>query len=138
MPQTRSALRPGMTLIEVLFAIVIMSGVMLSLSRFGQGFARAQRNSAYLTVASDLATARLEAVRTHAVYGTIVSTFNGKSETSADTTANPSLAGYSGYTRTTAAVLTSTDSTHYVTVTVTVSSANLTSPVSKTVIIARR
>ena len=135
---TRRTLRPGMTIIEVLFAIVIMSGVMLSLSRFGQSFARAQRNSAYLTVASDLATARLEAIRAHATYGTIVSTFNGDTENSADNTANPSMTGYEGYTRTTAAVLTSTDSTHFVTVTVTVSSANLTSPVTKTVIIARR
>lgn len=125
-----------MTLIEVLFAIVIMSGVMLSLSRFGQGFARAQRTSAYLTVASDLAAARLEAIRAHPSYSSIVSTYNGSSETSSTGSANPSMSGYAGYTRTTAAVSTVTDSTRYITVTVTVSSANLTSPVSKTVIIA--
>lgn len=138
MSQTRRAPRAGMTIIEVLFAIVIMSGVMLSLSRFGQGFARAQRDSAYLTVASDLATARLEAIRAHASYGSIVSTFNGDSENSADAGANPSMSGYDGYTRTTAVVATLTDSTDYVTVTVTVSSPNLSSPVSKTVIIASR
>lgn len=126
-----------MTIIEVLFAVVIMSGVMLSLARFGQSFARAQRNSAYLTVASDLATARLETIRAHATYGTIVSTFNGTTETSADAAANPSMTAYDGYTRTTAAVLTQTDSTNFVTVTVTVSSPNLTNPVTKSVVIAR-
>lgn len=125
-----------MTIIEVLFAVVIMSGVMLALSRFGQGFAKASRNSAFLTVASDLATSRLEAVRAHGKYATIVSTFNNVTETSATATANPSMVGYEGYTRATSAVETLTDSTEYVTVTVTVTSANLSSPVSKTVVIA--
>ncbi len=124
-----------MTIIEVLFAVVILSGVMLALSRFGQGFARANRNAAYLTIASDLATARLEAARAHGNYATLVSTFNGVTETSATANANPSMSGYAGYTRSTAATATLTDSTEYVTVTVRVTSANLTSPVTKTVVI---
>lgn len=127
-----------MTIIEVLFAIVILSGVMLALSRFGQGFARASRNSAYLTIASDLAAGRLEAARAHTPYATLVSTFNGTTETSATAGANPSMAGFVGYTRATKAVLTLTDSTEYVTVTVTVTSPDLTTPVSKTVVIAAR
>jgi type II secretory pathway pseudopilin PulG len=125
-----------MTIIEVLFAIVILSGVMLSLSRFGQGFARASRNSAYLTIASDLAAGRLEAARAHGAYGTLVSTFNNTTETAATPTANPSMAGYAGYTRSTKAVATVTDSTEFVTVTVTVTTPNLSTPVSKTVVIA--
>jgi Tfp pilus assembly protein FimT len=125
-----------MTIIEVLFAIVILSGVMLSLSRFGQGFARASRNSAYLTIASDLAAGRLEAARAHGVYGTLVSTFHNTTETAATSTANPSMAGYAGYTRLTKAVATVTDSTEFVTVTVTVTTPNLSTPVSKTVVIA--
>jgi Tfp pilus assembly protein FimT len=124
-----------MTIIEVLFAVVILSGVMLALSRFGQGFARANRNSAYLTIASDLATARLEAIRAHGSYGTIVSTFNNTTETSATTGANPSMTGYPGYTRRTRARATVTDSTEFVTVTVTVTSPNLSSPMTKTVVI---
>ncbi|MBA3853649.1 MAG: hypothetical protein C0503_04485 [Gemmatimonas sp.] len=135
MPKFRFAVRRGMTLIEVLFAVVIMSGVMLSLSRFGQGFARASRNAAYLTIASDLATGRLEAARSHGTYSTLVSTFHNTTETSATSGANPSMAGYAGYTRTTLAVSTVTDSTDFVTVTVTVSSPDLSTPVSKTVII---
>lgn len=127
-----------MTIIEVLFAIVILSGVMLSLSNFGNGFARASRNAAYLTIASDLATGRLEAARAHVTYSTLVSTFHNTTETSATATANPSMAGYTGYTRTTLAVATVTDSTEYVTVTVTVTSPDLSTPVSKTVVIGAR
>lgn len=125
-----------MTIIEVLFAVVILSGVMLALARFGQGFTRATRNAAYLTVASDLAAARLEAIKTHGVYATLVG-FHGSSETSASNDANPSMSGYDGYTRSTAAVRTVTDSTDYVTVTVTVTADVLTVPMKKTVVIAR-
>jgi Tfp pilus assembly protein PilV len=127
--------RAGMTIIEVLFAIVIMSGVMLSLSRFGQSFTRATRNAANLAIASDLATARLEFIRSHTVYGTIVASYDAASESSSGAS-NPSMAGYGGYTRTTAAVRTQTDTTDFVTVTVTVTAAVLTSPVAKTLVLA--
>ncbi len=124
-----------MTIIEVLFAIVILSGVMLALSRFGQGFTRATRNAAHLTVASDLAASRLEVARSHPKYTTIVSTFNAVTETSATSTANPSMSGYDDYTRVTMATRTSTDTSDYVTVTVTVSGVVLKAPVVKTAVI---
>lgn len=124
-----------MTIIEVMFAIVILSGVMLSLSRFGQSFTRAARNAANLTIASDLATARVEAARAHAVYGTLVSTFNNAVETSATSGANPSMAGHQGYTRTTLAARTVSDTTDFVTVTVTVNAVVLVKPIAKTTII---
>lgn len=127
--------RRGMTIIEVLFAIVILSGVMLSLSRFGQSFTKAARNAANLAIASDLAMSRLEVIRGHADYTTLVSTYDGASET-AGGTSNPSMTGYDGYTRSTAAVRTATDTTDFVTVTVTVSASVLTSPVAKTLVIA--
>jgi prepilin-type N-terminal cleavage/methylation domain-containing protein len=136
MPIPRPRPRAGMTIIEVLFAIVILSGVMLSLSRFGQSFTRAARNAAHLTVASDLAAARLEAVRGHATYATIVSTFHNTTETSATSGANPSMAGYPGYTRVTLAAQSVTDSTDFVTVTVTVTAAVLSKPLAKTAVIA--
>ncbi len=124
-----------MTIIEVLFAIVILSGVMLSLARFGQSFTRAARNAANLAIASDLAMARLEVIRGHTEYGTLVSTYTGASETSGGT-ANPAMTGYDGYTRTTTAVRTQTDTTDFVTITVTVNASVLTSPVAKTLVIA--
>jgi type II secretory pathway pseudopilin PulG len=132
----RSTARAGMTIIEVLFAIVILSGVMLSLSRFGQAFTRTTSNAAHLALASDLAAARIEAIKEHQAYATIVSTFDADVETPGDATANPSMAGSDGYTRTTRAARTQTDTTDFVTVTVTVNAAVLLSPVAKTVLIA--
>ncbi len=128
--------RPGMTIIEVLFAIVILAGVMLAMSRFGQAFTRAARDAANLAVASDLATARLEVVRGHGTYGTIVSTFNGTTETSASGGANPPMTDYPGYTRTTTATRTQNDTLDYVTVTVRVSAPVLSRPLAKTAVIA--
>lgn len=132
----RSTARAGMTIIEVLFAIVILSGVMLSLARFGQAFTRATADSATLATASDLAAARIEAVKAHADYASLVATFDDDTETSADATANPSMAGNDGFVRTTQLVRTVTDTTDFVTVTVTVTSTALSSPVAKTVLIA--
>lgn len=123
-----------MTIIEVMFAIVILSGVMLALSRFGQGFAKANRNAANLAVASDLASARLEAVKAHGDYATLDTIFD-VTETSATVNANPSMSGYDGYTRVTKAVRTANDSLDYVTVTVTVTASVLTSPMRKSVVI---
>ncbi len=133
---TRRRVRRGMTIIEVMFAIVILSGVMIAMSRFGQAFTRAARNAANLAVASDLATARIEAIRGHTVYATLVSTYHGDVETATDTTANPSMTGHTGYTRTTEATRTSSASTDYTTVTVTVTADVLSKPVKKTAIIA--
>lgn len=128
--------RAGMTIIEVLFAIVILSGVMLSMARFGQAFTRASRNAATLALASDLAAARVEMIKGHADYATIVASYDADVETSADATANPSMVGSDGYTRTTRVVRTVSDTTDFVTVTVTVTAAELTAPVAKTVLIA--
>jgi prepilin-type N-terminal cleavage/methylation domain-containing protein len=130
------AARRGMTLIEVMFAIVILSGVMLALSRFGNEFAKATRNAANLAVASDLATARIEVIRAHGTYSTIVSTFGGVTETS-QAAANPSMSGYDGYTRVTAAAFTANDTLSFATVTVTVTASVLTNAMTKTAVIAK-
>lgn len=124
-----------MTLIEVMFAIVILSGVMLALSRFGTAFSKATNNAAELAVASDLASARLEIIKAHGDYSTLVSTFDGTTETSSSS-ASPSMSGYDGYTRSTAVVFVANDSLDYAVVTVTVSSDLLSSPMAKSVAIA--
>ncbi|MBM3907181.1 MAG: hypothetical protein FJ363_03770 [Gemmatimonadetes bacterium] len=90
-----------------------------------------------LTVASELATARLEVVKMHRPYSTISSTFNGTTETSATSTANPPMSAYTGYTRTTAVA--SVDSAYraqYVTVTVTVAHAATATTVRKSLVIS--
>ena len=137
MPRPLLSSRRGMTIIEVLFAIVILSGVMLALSRFGQEFSKATRNAANLAIASDLATGRVQVMRGHAKFTTLVSIYNGTSETSASASANPSMSGYDGYTRTTKAVRTTTDTLDYVTVTVTVNASVLRAPMTKTALIVR-
>lgn len=125
-----------MTIIEVLFAIVILSGVMLSLARFGQSFTRASSDAANLAEASDLAAGRIEAIKEHRAYATIVATFDGTTETSATATARPSMTGRDGFTRTTATVRTNDGAADYVTATVTVTADALQRPVTKTVLIA--
>ena len=52
--------RRGMTLIEVILAIVILSGAMLGLANFGRKFQHATSESSSQTLASDLAAQRLE------------------------------------------------------------------------------
>lgn len=124
-----------MTIIEVLFAIVILSGVMLSLSRFGQSFSRASRDAASLATASDLATARLEAIRQHPSYGELIDAFNADVETEAYAWSNPSMDGFPGFSRYTNMVRTVSDTSDYMTVTVTVTADVLNRPLEKTLVI---
>ena len=143
MPRTHarpapSRSRDGMTLIEVILAVVILSGAMLGLSRFGSQFQHQASNSANQTLASDLATQKLEEIKGYRVYSTLVATFNSVNETFAtDST-------YRGFTRSTAAVRTqvaagasaSPPGNDYITVTVTVTGNALPAAIKKTTIIA--
>jgi len=129
--------RSGMTLIEVIIAVMILSGVFIGLSNFTRRFQRLTTNHDALAIATELATARLEVVRLHRTYSTLVSTFNGTSESSS-TSANPSMTDFPGYTRTTAAVRTGpSSSADYVTVTVTVSNTATGTSVTKSLVIAK-
>jgi Tfp pilus assembly protein PilV len=128
-----------MTIIEVMFAVVILSGVMLALSRFGTAFAKASREAAAMGIASDLATARLEVIRAYPVYDDLLTEFDGAE---ADSTANPSLSGFPDYTRSTTVtprvIVSGADTVaEYTTVTVTVTSGQLSRTVTKSVDIAR-
>ena len=126
-----------MTLIEVIISVMILSGVLIGLSNFTRRFQHLTNNHDALAIASELATARLEAVRLHRPYSTVVATFDGTSETSATSSANPSMSTYPGYTRTTSAVRTGPSSTaDYVTVTVTVVHAATSTTVRKTLVLA--
>lgn len=128
-----------MTIIEVLFAVVILSGVMLALSRFGQAFTRATRDASVLGIASDLATARLEVIRAYPFYDSLA--VFAVTETVAN--GYPSLAGYTGYSRTTAVsaarqiTVGARVISEYRTVTVTVTAPALASKVTKSLDIAK-
>ena len=133
----RSQLRRGMTLIEVILAIVILSGAMLGLANFGRKFQHLTSVSSNQTLASDLATQRLEDVKGYRVYSTLVSTYNGTTEVFPvlDTT-------YIGFQRVTTVAPCAgcpTAINDYVTVTVSVKLLADTSfvPIKKTTIIAK-
>ena len=123
--------RRGMTLIEVILAIVILSGAMLGLARFGQQFQRNTSTSSVQVIASDLATQRLETIKGWRAYSTLASTYANTSETFVGDPV------YGGFTRATKsrAVITSTDD--YVTITVTITGNGLTTPITKNTNIAK-
>ena len=76
----RAPLRRGMTLIEVILAIVILSGAMLGLANFGRRFQHLTSVSSNQTLASDLATQRLEDIKGFLAYSTLIATYNGITE----------------------------------------------------------
>ena len=125
--------RRGMTLIEVMLAVVILSGSLLGLSKFIRQFQHTTSDSTMQYLASDLATQRVEEIKAYTVYSTLVATYNGVVETFVG---NPV---YNGFTRTTAAVRCTgcPDGVNdYITVTVTVTGNTLTAPKTKSTIIA--
>ncbi len=125
-----------MTLIEVIIAVMILSGTLIGLSNFTRRFQHLTNNHDALAIASELATGRMEVLKLHRTYSTLVSAFDGTTETSS-TAANPSMSQFPGYTRTTAAVRTGPSSTaDYVTVTVTVTNTATSTTVSKSLVIA--
>ena len=129
----RAHRRAGMTLIEVIFAIVIMSGAMLGLAAFSRKFQRSTTDATVTALASDLAVRRLEEIKGYTVYSTLVATYNGTTETF---TSDP---GYTGFSRATAAVRCSgcpNGVNDYITVTVTISGRSLATPLAKTTVIA--
>ena len=126
--------RRGMTLVEVILAIVILSMAMMGLANFVRNFQHTTSTTSIQALASNLATSRLEEIKGFRVYRNIVATYNGVVETFV---ADPV---YTGFTRTTAATKCAgcpslTDD--YVTVTVTVTGNTLPTPMQKTTIIAR-
>ena len=121
-----------MTLVEVIFAIVILSGTMLGLGNFARKFQSANSGSTSKTLASDLAAQRIEEIRSYKTYTSIVATYNASSESF-------STGAYDGFTRVTAAVRCAscpTATNDYITVTETITGNDLTTAVTKTVIIA--
>lgn len=133
----RRAQRSGMTLIEVIIAVMILSGVLIGLSNFTRKFQHLSTNQSALATASELASARIEYVAQHRPYTTLVATFDGTTETSSTTTARPLMAEYPGYTRTTSATRTGPTSTaDYTTVTVTVTNTATGTSVKKSLVIS--
>ena len=129
----RRRLRRGMTLIEVMIAIVILTAAVLGLANFIRIFQHTSSETSMKALASDLATSRLETIKGDRVYAGLVTTYDGLVETF------PGDPVYGGFTRTTkvarcAGCPTATDD--YVTVTVTITGNNPPAPKKKTTVIA--
>jgi prepilin-type N-terminal cleavage/methylation domain-containing protein len=128
-----SLARRGMTLIEVMIAIVILSGAMLGLAKFGGKFEHTTATASDMSLASDLAVARIEQIKAYRIYLSLVSTYNNTTETFVG---DPVFNGFSRVTRATRCTGCPTATNDYITVTTTVSGRSLSAPIAKTTIIA--
>lgn len=129
-PPERRA-RRGMTIVEVIVALVLLATVLLALGSFGVRLAQSTTSARALAVADRLATDRLEAVKDAPRYAAIDSLY---------ATTEGTVAGYPGYHRRTIVNHVgggSADSTDYRVVTVEVTSRRLASPVRKSTVIAQ-
>jgi len=121
----------GMTLIEVMMAMVILAIVLVGMGKFAFNFSRTERQAEARTIAVALADQRLSLIRATPNYSGMVANFAGTEAT---------IAGFPGYSRTTAVTHTGgprpTYTNDYMTVTVTVTSLALSAPVSETVVVA--
>lgn len=122
----RRGARAGFTLVEVIFAVVLLGGVLLGFATFTRNFVRAGTRAGVRSAASDLAVDRVELAKAQATYAAL-DTLAG--------TESP-VAGSPGFTRRTVVRRTATAQWDYKTVSATVTHATLAAPVSKTTIIA--
>ena len=122
--RTRS--RGGMTLIEVMIALVILTGALLGMGKFITSFSHATSDGALSSVASDLVLDRLETIKgsnSYAALDTYVAT-------------ELAIPSFTGYKRVTQVTRTLDGTEDYKAITVTVSNPGLNSPVKKSTIIA--
>jgi prepilin-type N-terminal cleavage/methylation domain-containing protein len=85
----------GFSLVEIIVALTILTGSLLGFAMVAQRFTRSNTDVATRTLASDLATSRLEQIKGFRNYTTLVTTYNNQVETWTGTNA------YAGFTRTT-------------------------------------
>lgn len=122
--------RKGMTLVEVLVAVVLLAGVLLGMGAFSAAMARTSGTARVTASATQLVADRLEIVKTAPRYTAIESLY---------VALESSIPGQSGYTRKTLVRRVGgqpTDSIDYKIVTVEVSHAAIAKPVRKSTIIA--
>jgi prepilin-type N-terminal cleavage/methylation domain-containing protein len=123
--------RRGFSLVEIIVALTILTGSLLGFAMIAQRFTRSNTDVATRTLASDLATSRLEQIKGVRNYTSLVSTYNNQVETWTGTST------YNGFTRTTYATRVGPNvNDDYVTVTVVVSGRALTPVVRRTTSIA--
>ncbi|MBK5187066.1 MAG: prepilin-type N-terminal cleavage/methylation domain-containing protein [Gemmatimonadaceae bacterium] len=122
----RNGHRSGMTLIEVMIALVILTGAVLGMGKFITSFAHATSDGALSSVASDLVLDRLETIKGSTSYAGL----------DAYNVTESAIPGFTGYKRVTLVTRTLDATEDYKAVTVTVSNPGLSTPVKKSTIIA--
>ena len=127
MTRIRMRARRGVSLLEVVFAISILSTTLLGMAEYGRRYSHTNGTASLQSLALDLATARVERVKAERNY------------TSMDTlaTTESSIPGYAGFSRTTYITRITTSQVDYKTVTVKVSNSALSTPIKKTTAISR-
>jgi prepilin-type N-terminal cleavage/methylation domain-containing protein len=121
----------GLSLIEIMIAMVILTVVLLGMGRYMVDFSRTVRKSESRTVAVNLAAQRLSEIRASPNYSGLETTF---------ATTETSITGFPGYTRST--IITHvggprpTYTNDYKVATVAVTGPGLTAPIRKTIIVA--
>lgn len=118
--------RSGMTLIEVMIALVILTGALLGMGKFITSFSHATSDGALSSVASDLVLDRLETIKGSTSYATL----------DAYAVTELAITGFTGYKRVTQVTRTLDGTQDYKAITVTVSNPSLSAPVKKSTIIA--
>ncbi len=118
--------RSGMTLIEVMIALVILTGALLGMGKFITSFSHATSDGALSSVASDLVLDRLETIKGSTSYAAL----------DAYAVTESAITGFAGYKRVTQVARTLDGTQDYKAITVTVSNPGLTTPVKKSTIIA--
>jgi prepilin-type N-terminal cleavage/methylation domain-containing protein len=124
----RSA-RRGMSLIEVIVAMMILTGVLLALGGFTAKYAQASGQAQFVITANELASQRLDAVRTQPSYSAI-NLLAGSTTTKAD------FRFYTVSTQVKQIGGAVTDSIDYKLVTVIVTHPSMRKPVTKTTAVA--
>jgi prepilin-type N-terminal cleavage/methylation domain-containing protein len=126
-PPAAPSARRGMTLIEVMIALSIITTAMLGLGAFLPNFMHVSAQGTIQSAASDIAVTQVETIKAWPTYSTL-STFAATTSTG--------LTNCLGCTRVTAVTHTLTTTADYETISVTVSGPNIAVPVEKTTVIA--
>ncbi len=128
---TTQARERGVTLIEILVAMVILTVVLLGMASFAANFTKTSRQSDARTIAVTLCDQRLSEIRSSPNYAGLIANYALTENT---------ITGFPGYTRLTQIVHTGgarpTYQQDYQTVTVTVTAPGIPTPIKKTIVVA--
>ena len=118
--------RAGLTLLEVMVALTILTTALIGMAEYGRRFATTNQRAGLQNTALDIATERLERIKAERNY------------TSMDTLAGTHSVTVNGvtFTRITSILRTQTAQTDFKTITVAVQRATMAAPIKKTTAIA--